>query len=137
MSPEAFEGGTPTPASDVYALGAALYFCLTGSPPFDGDSVADLRAAHQRAPLVPPSLRASIDLPRALEKVVLRCLAKSPADRYRDAAELGEALETCGRLMAPWRREDAARWWHRSLAGRVTTRVTTKERTTEVVVIRS
>ena len=86
---------------------------------------------------MPPSLRASIDLPRALEKVVLRCLAKQPADRYRDATELGEALETCGRLMPPWRREDAARWWHRSRVDRVTTPVPTKERTTEVEVIRS
>ncbi len=136
MAPEAFEGGTATPAADVYALGASLYFALTGAAPFDGDSAAELRAAHQRAPLVPPSLRASIDLPRSLEKLVLRCLAKDPADRYPDAGELAHALEHCARLMPAWTRENAAHWWHRARVGRMGTPQPTKERTTEVEVMK-
>jgi serine/threonine-protein kinase len=135
MPPEAFMGGAVTPASDVYSLGAALYFAVTGSPPFDGDSAADLRRAHLHAPLVPPSLRCCKEVPRALEKIILRCLAKQPEDRFADAAELGVALERCARQLPAWTRDDAARWWHRARAGRLATPAMTKERTTEVEVV--
>lgn len=131
MSPEAFDG-TATPASDVYAIGASLYFALTGVPPFDGATAGELRGAHQRAPLVPPSLRASVDLPGSLERVILRCLAKAPAKRYRDADEVGAALEACARLLPAWKPEDAARWWHQARVGRISTRMPTQQRTTEV-----
>jgi serine/threonine-protein kinase len=136
MSPEAFEGSGLTPAADVYSLGAALYFALTGTPPFDGDTASDLRRAHQLAPLVPPSLRAQVELPRTLEKIVLRCLAKDPSTRFQDAAELGAALDHVARLLPSWKRDDAARWWHRARVGRPATPMApTRERTTEVEVV--
>jgi hypothetical protein len=135
MSPEAFEGGPLTAATDVYSLGAALYFALTGTQPFDGESASDLRRAHQLAPLVPPSLRAQVELPRVLEKIVLRCLAKEPSARYPDAAALGAALDGVARQLPPWKREDAARWWHRARVGRPATPPLTRERTTEVEVV--
>ena len=135
MSPEAFDGAVVTPASDVYSLGAALYFALTGAPPFDGTSAADLRRSHQLAPLVPPSLRAQVEIPRPLEVVVLRCLAKDPSARHRDAGELGRALDSLARQLPPWKREDAARWWHRARVGRPASPAITTERTTEVEMV--
>ena len=136
MAPESFDGAPVSAAGDVYALGAACYYALTGSAPFDGDNASDLRRAHQHAPLVPPSLRAQVEVPRPLEKIILRCLAKEPAARYADAAALGTALEDCARLMPGWKREDAARWWQRARVSRAATPPATKERTTEVEVIR-
>ncbi|HTJ42983.1 MAG TPA: serine/threonine-protein kinase [Kofleriaceae bacterium] len=132
MAPEAFVGGDVTPAADVYALGATFYFALTGQPPFDAEDVATLRGAHLRAPVVPPSLRARREIPRALENVILRCLAKQGEDRYPDAIALVAALEACSTAIAPWSRETAARWWHRARVGRVPQVAPTTERTTEV-----
>ncbi|MCA9673716.1 MAG: serine/threonine protein kinase, partial [Myxococcales bacterium] len=135
MSPEAFAGADLTPESDVYAVGATFYSVLTGVPPFDGRTFDELRGAHLRAPVVPPSLRTDADVPRSLEKVILKCLAKDPAHRYRDAIALGAALDACAADVEPWSRDDAARWWHRARVGRVPPVQSTKERTTEVEVV--
>jgi hypothetical protein len=132
MAPEAFLGGDIATSADVYSLGATFYFALTGQPPFDGASVGALRQAHTHAPVVPPSLRAHCDIPRPLENVILRCLAKRPEDRYPDASAVTAALEACATVMAPWNRELAARWWHHARVGRVPTVMPTTERTTEV-----
>ena len=70
--------------------------------------------AHARDPVVPPSLvRAGI--PEDLERVVLRCLAKDPADRFPDAESLERALGECA--CSGWDQDRAARWWRD--AGRV------------------
>jgi eukaryotic-like serine/threonine-protein kinase len=135
MAPEAFVAGDITPAADVYSLGATFYFALTGQPPFDGETSGHLREAHSHAPVVPPSLRTANDIPRALENVILRCLAKQAEDRYLDAIALTAALEACAPLIAPWTREAAARWWHRARVGRVPTVMPSTERTTEVEVV--
>jgi hypothetical protein len=132
MAPEAFAGGVVTAAADVYSLGASFYYALTGQTPFDGDDDAELRHAHEHAPVVPPSLRVERDIPRALENVILRCLAKAPDDRYANATEVVAALVACGAAVGPWSRELAARWWHRARVGRVPTIVPSPERTTEV-----
>ncbi len=135
MSPEAFTGADLTPESDVYSIGATFYFALTGAPPFDAETFDELRGAHARAPLVPPSLRAQVEIPRVFEKIILKCLAKAPADRYPDAIALRIALEACARDLPRWSREDAARWWHRARVGRMPSQPSTRERTTEVEVV--
>lgn len=110
MSPEQATGDTaPDARSDVYSLGAVAYYLLTGRPPFEHERPVKLMIAHAREEVVPPSKHRA-EVPDDLEQVVLRCLAKSPEDRYPTAAALGEALSKC-QAAAHWSREDAARWW--------------------------
>jgi serine/threonine-protein kinase len=109
MAPEAFSGGDATPRSDVYSLGATLYFLVTGREPFEGDSSAKLWMAHARTPLVPPSLRRD-GVPRSLETIVMRCLEKEPAARYADGGEVGEALDGVADVPG-WSVAEARAWW--------------------------
>ncbi len=95
--------------ADIYALGAMMYFTLTGQPPFTGDSPFAIMMANARDPVVPPSaVRPGV--PDDLEKVVLRCLAKAPADRFPTAKALGQALAAC-RSAADWGPNRADAWW--------------------------
>lgn len=95
--------------ADVYALGAMMYFALTGQPPFQGESAFAVMIAHSRDPVVPPS-QVVTGVPQDLEAVVLRCLAKSPHDRYVNVRALVEALEHCA-AAAEWGARRADAWW--------------------------
>jgi serine/threonine protein kinase len=93
MAPEqaAGEKDRHGPHSDVYGLGATLFFLLTGQPPFAGVSTVNvMRAVLEDPPPRPSSLRPDVD--PGLEAIVLRCLAKEPSARYATAAELATAL---------------------------------------------
>jgi serine/threonine-protein kinase len=94
---------------DLYALGAVAYFLLTGRPPFEGEGAVRLMMAHARDPVVPPS-RHCPGVPEDLERVVLRCLAKDPGERYADAEGLRAALASCA-AAGGWDARQAARWW--------------------------
>ncbi|WP_182866706.1 WD40 repeat domain-containing serine/threonine protein kinase [Stieleria mannarensis] len=93
MSPEQAEGAENAnrPATDIYALGTLLYEMLVGTPPFVGKAREVLQATKTAIPTPPRSRRAAI--PRDLETITLRCLAKSPASRYRSAADLRDDLQ--------------------------------------------
>ncbi|MBS2966225.1 serine/threonine protein kinase [Actinocrinis puniceicyclus] len=78
MAPEQLRGHPALPASDMYALGCTLYWCLTGRPPFPNKDVAGLGAAHLRK--APPPLGIN-GLPVGVESFYLACLAKNPAAR--------------------------------------------------------
>jgi hypothetical protein len=95
--------------SDIYSLGAVAYFLLTGRPPFEGDDGLRLLIAHARDPVVPPSMLC-VNIPRDLERVVLRCMSKEPADRFPDAESLEIALGECASA-GDWDQRRAARWW--------------------------
>jgi serine/threonine protein kinase len=91
LSPEQVNGEAVDGRADIYALGIVLYEMLCGRPPFDGESDVAVALQHTSAtPLGPRQIRAGI--PRSLELVVLKCLAKSPNDRYASAADLQSAL---------------------------------------------
>ena len=94
---------------DIYALGAVAYYLLTGRPPFDEADGMQLMIAHARDPVVPPS-EICAGIPQDLERVVLRCLAKSPADRFPDSLSLERALSACA-CVADWDQDRAALWW--------------------------
>ena len=109
MSPEQAGGdGVIDARGDIYSLGAVAFFALTGRPPFEGQSIGKLLAAHLTQP--PPFVtEVRKDVPLDLAKVVERCLAKSPADRFPSATELESALGTCP--ASAWSASHAATWW--------------------------
>ena len=92
MSPEQARTGPIDGRTDVYSLGATLYELLTLRPPFDGQTAAELvEQIRDRDPASPRQFDRRI--PRDLETIVLKALAKRPADRYASAPELAEDLE--------------------------------------------
>ncbi len=91
MAPEQALGITVDGRADLYALGVVLYELTTGRVPFLGDNPLATISQHLHAPVVPPRVLRP-DLPRALETVILRLLAKDPAQRFATAAETATAL---------------------------------------------
>ena len=92
MSPEQATGKGPIDGrSDLYSLGCVLYEMLAGTPPFDGPTVQALIARHCGDP-VPPIRGVRPAVPDAVERAMLRALAKVPADRFGTALQFAEAL---------------------------------------------
>lgn len=91
IAPEYVLGKAIDPRADLYSLGVILYQMVTGSLPFQGNSLGEVAMMHVKAaPPSPRSLRT--DLPQSAEQVILRALAKRPADRYSQARDLVSAF---------------------------------------------
>jgi eukaryotic-like serine/threonine-protein kinase len=93
LAPEQARGEEATPASDRYALGVVAYELLTGGRPFERGSATAEAAAHIHED-VPPASERGVGLPRQVDDVFARALAKDPAHRYRSAGEFVQALQT-------------------------------------------
>jgi serine/threonine-protein kinase len=92
LSPEQAQGQTVDARSDLYSLGCVLYELLAGRPPFTGDTPVAIAYKQVNETPVPPSTH-NPDIPPRLDAVVMKCLAKNPANRYQTAEELSADLE--------------------------------------------
>ena len=110
LAPEAIRGVAPvSPAADVYALGAVGWFLLTGRDVFEGASVVEVCAQHLTTEPERPSMVSGRAVSVELESVILRCLAKDPADRYPGGGELSAALAHL--RLDGWSWKQARAWW--------------------------
>jgi eukaryotic-like serine/threonine-protein kinase len=91
LSPEQARGGRATSASDLYSLGVVAFELLTGTRPYERDSMTAEAAAHVNEP-VPSAAARKVGLPRALDLVFQKAMAKRPQDRYQSASEFVSAL---------------------------------------------
>ena len=110
MAPELAMGSPIDGRVDIYGLGCVGYWLLTGQPVFEGDTPISVVLQHVREPPIPPSVRTEIQVPGSLDRVILSCLEKVPANRPQTAGELDARLAACG-LDEGWTREQAEEWW--------------------------
>lgn len=92
MSPEQCIGGQLDGRTDLYSLGVVIYEVVTGYLPFQIESFDDALRKHTQVPPTPPS-QVRPGIPAALDTIILRCLAKKPADRYQTGTELARDLQ--------------------------------------------
>jgi len=116
MAPEMALGELVDGRADIYALGCVAYYLLTSHLVFEAEKAFQMIAKHLQTPPVPPSQRTDRPVVPDLERLVLKCLAKSPNDRPQSAAKLREALEWIA--TDRWGEEQATEWW--SANGRAT-----------------
>lgn len=110
LSPEGITSPADVDArADVYAVGAVAYYLLAGGPPFAGKSISDILMKHVNAPPEPFAAR-GVTVSPAVEALVFRCLAKSPADRPRTAGVLLAEWDACP-VEGEWSSAAAAAWW--------------------------
>jgi serine/threonine-protein kinase len=110
MAPEIAMGSRIDGRADIYGLGCVGYWLLTGQPVFEGDTPLSIVLQHVKERPVPPSMRTEIELPGSLDRVILSCLEKDPANRPQAAGELENRLAACG-LEQVWSPERAEEWW--------------------------
>src|SRR5947209_458011 len=92
LSPEQARGEHVDSRSDIYSAGCLLYELLTGAPPFAGDTPVAVAYQHVREDPVPPS-RIETDVSPAMDAIVLKAMAKNPANRYQSAGQMRADLE--------------------------------------------
>jgi predicted Ser/Thr protein kinase len=111
LAPEAIMDAAKVDArTDLYALGAVGYYLLTGVPVFTGETLIEVCGHHLCTEPVSPSRRTERVVPASLERLILECLAKSPAARPASATALGARLAELEDVGA-WSRAEAQGWW--------------------------
>jgi serine/threonine-protein kinase len=116
MSPEQGRAEPVDARSDLYSVGVVLYELLCGRTPFQGETPLQIVARHVHE--TPPPLSSLASVPRELERIVMRCLEKSPANRPQSAIELAALLETAlPDVTRSTGGNSAERWKRRSMRG--------------------
>jgi len=110
IAPEQAMGAELDGRADIYATGCVAYWLLTGQLVFTAESPMALLLKHVQAQPVPPSARTDRPVPRALDDLVLSCLAKDPAHRPQSARELSRRLAEVEGAGA-WTQDRAREWW--------------------------
>jgi eukaryotic-like serine/threonine-protein kinase len=95
---------------DIYTLGCVGYWLLTGRLVFHAPNAIQLMYQHANATPVPPSQQSELEIPPALDRVILACLAKQPEDRPQNASDLSRLL-AAALPHEGWSEERAHRWW--------------------------
>jgi eukaryotic-like serine/threonine-protein kinase len=108
MSPEQLRGEQLTPASDLFALGVALYEALTGRVPYPGETPDEVAAAHRRGEVRPPSSIVE-SIPARLDTAILQALRHEPRQRFHSAEAMARALGTADEEPQEDVRDDATR----------------------------
>lgn len=110
IAPEQVAGTTVDGRADIYATGCVAYWLLTGQFVFTAETPVGLLLHHAQTQPTPPSARTEVPIPRALDELVLSCLAKNPADRPQSARELSIRLAEVEGANA-WTQDRAREWW--------------------------
>jgi serine/threonine-protein kinase len=110
MSPEVLAGEAADARTDIYSLGCAAYWILSGRHVFEAATTPLIVHAHLTQAPPALSLRSPHPVPSDLEAVVMACLEKDPGRRPKSARDLSEQLQAC-QAAFPWTRSDAERWW--------------------------
>lgn len=110
LSPEQIEGKKQDGRSDLFSLGVVLYEMITGVRPFAGDSLGDVCAQILTTSPVPPSKR-NPELPSAFDRILARCLAKKPEERYQSCNELARALYLVARCGSRLSEQPKRAYW--------------------------
>jgi tRNA A-37 threonylcarbamoyl transferase component Bud32 len=118
IAPEQALGDEVDARTDIYQLGCVAYWMLTGTYVFRGDSAMQTMMMHVEKAPEPPSLHTEQAIPEDLDALVLRCLAKKPADRPQSVDALAELLIQC-RVGEAWTPEQGSAWWERYLPDRL------------------
>ncbi len=109
MAPESFASSQSGPRSDVYSLGCVAYCLLSGQAPFSAKTDAGVATLHLTRMPPPLAGRCKADLTPQFERLVMRCLAKNPDERFANAGQLLRALTDLS--LPPWTQADAAAFW--------------------------
>ena len=110
MAPEQAMGADLDARADIYSTGCVAYWLLTGQLVFTAPTAMGLLMQHAQAPPTPPSARTPQPIPKALDDLVLSCLAKDPAQRPQSARELSLRLAELEGANA-WTQDRARDWW--------------------------
>ncbi len=111
MAPEVVLGAAETDHRvDIYSLGCVAYWLLTGKLVFEGDTSMQVMIDHAKTPAPRPSTRVELQIPDALEELVMQCLEKEPARRPSSAADMGARLDDV-RVSEDWNADRAEHWW--------------------------
>jgi eukaryotic-like serine/threonine-protein kinase len=110
IAPEAALGQEVDGRADIYCLACVGYWLLTGSTVFQASQAMAMLLAHINETPQAPSRKSELPVPESLDRLILRCLAKNPAERPAGAEELARLLEECG--AQPWTAARARSWWN-------------------------